>query len=108
MTTINNNNFNTEDCPMDRFQPFDFSTFKTTSCIYQKSRCVEEGQLAIGHDISRSAIKDTPCGCDINQGFTFVSALNINKYSCTPSDNDCSCIRQDTGISNGFPTHHTK
>lgn len=79
-------------CYKDRFQPFDFSTEKTTSCIYLKSKCSEEGQYTIINNTSHSTTADTTCGC--KQGFSFISSTNIKSCSCIPFIEDCTCFKK--------------
>lgn len=50
---INSENFDTESCLLERFQPFSFSTSQANNCINKKSMCSEEGQLIFNNGTSR-------------------------------------------------------
>ncbi|CAC5377840.1 unnamed protein product [Mytilus coruscus] len=91
-TTINRNNFNTVQCKSERYQIQDFTTVGNSDCIFQKSKCAQEGQVVykVNND---SSVEDTKCMCDYTKGYSFVT-LPISRCFCTPSVEDCSCFRE--------------
>ncbi|XP_063420559.1 uncharacterized protein LOC134705771 [Mytilus trossulus] len=92
-TTINRNNFDAAKCKLDRFQPMDFTTVGNSDCVFQKSKCEQEGQIA-GHEIKeKTSVLDTNCLCDYTKGYSFIN-IPRDKCYCSPSVDDCSCFRE--------------
>ncbi|XP_052091588.1 uncharacterized protein LOC127728293 isoform X3 [Mytilus californianus] len=91
-STINRNNFDTTKCRPERFQPIDFTTVGNSDCVFQKSKCVQEGQI-ISSLKNDSSLEDTKCLCDYTKGYSFINVPKDKCY-CNPSVDDCSCYRE--------------
>ncbi|CAG2209729.1 unnamed protein product [Mytilus edulis] len=78
-----------EICSVERYQPFPikFFTNASTNCIYLKSFCNEEGQVAYDPGNRNT---DTTCRCDYRRGYDFLVKPN-NPCFCKPLLEDCSC-----------------
>lgn len=83
--------FNLAECNIGRFQPIVFTTDGNSGCIFQKSKCDEEGQVVFSNGTSDY---DIACRCDYTKGYTFVSNPN-NACFCEPFKEDCSCYKEN-------------
>lgn len=83
--------FNLATCRNERYQPIAFSSYGNSDCVFQKSKCSEEGQV-VCNDISLDV--DVICRCDYTKGYKFVSNTR-NPCYCIPSNEDCSCFMPD-------------
>lgn len=79
-----------EPCEKNRYQPFKFQTDGYNKCIFEKSVCNEEGQIAQN---SGNTTADTSCRCDYTKGYRFVIEPT-NKCYCRPTHEDCSCYKK--------------
>ncbi|XP_052074216.1 uncharacterized protein LOC127712064 [Mytilus californianus] len=86
--------FNLAECNAGRYQPVVFTTHGNSECILRKSKCDEEGQVVYSNG---SYSIDTACRCDYTQGYAFV-AKPKNSCFCNPSEEDCSCFRDNCNI----------
>ncbi|XP_052067050.1 uncharacterized protein LOC127706463 isoform X2 [Mytilus californianus] len=77
--------FDSEPCSSNRYQPFPFNTTGHSVCVYDKSVCSEEGQIAYD---TETTTNDRTCRCDYTKGYAFVTRP---RCSCKPSEEDCSC-----------------
>ncbi|XP_063399025.1 uncharacterized protein LOC134683643 [Mytilus trossulus] len=81
--------FDSELCSSKRYQPFHFNTTGHNVCVFDKSVCSEEGQLAYD---TGTTIKDRTCRCDYTRGYVFIMKPNqTGGCFCIPSEEDCSC-----------------
>lgn len=87
---LNNGNLNAIACSSTRFQPLQFSSFKDSRCVLEKSLCSEEGQVLA--DTGTAEI-DRSCRCDYVKGYAIL-ANTSNLCSCTPSEEDCTCFKK--------------
>ncbi|CAG2256187.1 unnamed protein product [Mytilus edulis] len=92
-STINRNNFDTAKCRPDRFQPKDFITVGHSDCVFQKSKCAQEGQIAAHEIKEKTSLLDTKCLCDYTKGYSFINSPKDKCY-CSPLVDDCSCFRE--------------
>lgn len=92
-STINRNNFNTAKCKSERYQGLDFTTVGNSDCVFQKSKCVQEGQIVYKVNKDSSLEDDTKCMCDYTKGYLFIT-LPTSRCFCTPTVEDCSCFRE--------------
>lgn len=58
-----------------------------SDCIYAKSICNEEGQVAYKGNSTR---EDRTCQCDYTKNYTFIKTPKNICY-CNPSEEDCTC-----------------
>ncbi|VDI08512.1 Hypothetical predicted protein, partial [Mytilus galloprovincialis] len=77
-------------CERTRYQPFTFSTNGMSACIFEKTSCIEKGQIIFSNGSSNS---DRQCRCDYTQGYDFITKPEHICY-CVPSKEDCSCFKK--------------
>lgn len=87
---VHSGNLNAVLCSSIRYMPFIFVSNMSDECLYQKSKCNEEGQITYEN---RSTTYDTSCLCDFTKGYAFVTTPT-NKCFCIPSEEDCSCYKK--------------
>lgn len=75
------------DCKNDFYQPFKFLSSGNSRCVYKKSFCSEDGQVAQSNGTLK---KDSSCRCDYTRGYDFIVKPKHQCY-CEPSEEDCSC-----------------
>lgn len=83
-------NLDGDACTEDRYQPYKFKTNGSSRCIFEKSACLEDGQIL--HD-NRNSLIDRTCRCDYTNGYAFVRNPKNSCY-CIPSEEDCSCYKK--------------
>lgn len=91
-STINRNNFDTTQCRTERYQIIDYTTVGNSDCVFQKSKCVQEGQITYAIK-NESSLEDRKCMCDYTKGYSFINLPKDPCY-CSPSVEDCSCYRE--------------
>lgn len=74
-------------CNENKFQPFKFWTNSSSDCVFEKTYCIEEGQVVFDKGNSTS---DRKCRCDYLSGYAFVTRPK-NHCFCDPELEDCSC-----------------
>lgn len=77
------------ECDLHRYQPLVFTTAGNSDCVYQKSKCNEDGQVVFNNG---TVVRDIRCRCDYKNGYTFVTKPK-NLCYCIPSEEDCSCYK---------------
>ncbi|XP_052076733.1 serine/threonine-protein phosphatase 6 regulatory ankyrin repeat subunit C-like [Mytilus californianus] len=83
-------NLDRRKCASSSYQPFTFSTKGTSTCIFEKTYCSEEGQIIFNNGSSNS---DRKCRCDYTRGYDFITKPKHSCY-CVPSMEDCSCCQK--------------
>ncbi|CAC5387100.1 unnamed protein product [Mytilus coruscus] len=82
--------FDSEPCSSKRYQPFPFNTSGHNVCVYEKSFCSEEGQIA---NDTGTTTNDRTCRCDYTRGYEFIiRPKQTGGCVCSPSEEDCSCV----------------
>ncbi|XP_052097927.1 uncharacterized protein LOC127732788 [Mytilus californianus] len=74
-------------CSLDTYQPFALWANISSRCLYNKSKCNEDGQIPSSNG---SVIVDRSCQCDFKNGFHFVTKPR-DPCNCLPLEEDCSC-----------------
>ncbi|XP_071124059.1 uncharacterized protein [Mytilus edulis] len=80
-----------KECDKDRYQPIKLTTAGHSRCMFDKSKCSEEGQLVYDNG---TIISDRLCRCDYTHSYSFVNASKNNCF-CDPSTEDCSCYKMN-------------
>ncbi|VDI82026.1 Hypothetical predicted protein [Mytilus galloprovincialis] len=80
-------NLDGKQCEDTYYQPIKFWTNGSSNCIFKKSTCNEEGQVAFNNGNGTSNRK---CRCDYTAGYAFVTKPNA-KCFCDPEQEDCAC-----------------
>lgn len=75
-------------CSIDTYQPFALWANISSCCLYQKSKCNDEGQIPSSTDLG---IADRSCQCDLKNGFHFVKQPK-DPCNCFSFEEDCSCF----------------
>ena len=75
-------------CPETRYQHWPAKSFQITDCLFEKSKCVSEGQKLC---TTGTASTDSTCECDYKNGYAMIGGK-----CCSPTSyEDCTCFRKD-------------
>lgn len=83
-------NFDVRICNAERYQPFNYKSYPSGLCIFQRSICNEIGQVIYNNGTN---VVDRVCRCDYTKGFAFVSEPH-NRCYCILSKEDCTCYKK--------------
>ncbi|XP_076116782.1 uncharacterized protein LOC143084258 [Mytilus galloprovincialis] len=77
-------------CEIERYQPIRLLSNVSNQCIFEKSKCIENGQFLFKNGTTET---DRSCRCDYTRGYAFITKPK-NLCSCIPSEEDCNCYKK--------------
>lgn len=78
-------------CEKIRYQPFKLTTYGYSHCIFEKTKCIEEGQIVYDNG---TATSNRFCRCDYTNSYNFIKKTRTTCF-CDPTAEDCSCYKMN-------------